>query len=79
MQRVVGLCGDSGLDYQAATGRYYFHRASAGRKSTQVWSYTTMRPAEDWAEAFAHDLHIRGTIATAAAVPFAPAGATLDY
>jgi hypothetical protein len=34
-----------------------------------------MHPAEDWAETFAHYLHIRDTIDTAAAFGFAPAGA----
>ncbi len=37
-----------------------------------------MHPAEDWAETFAHYLHIRDTIDTAAAFGFAPSGATLD-
>ena len=35
-----------------------------------------MHPAEDWAETFAHYLHIRDTLDTAAAFGFAPAGAT---
>ena len=35
-----------------------------------------MHPAEDWAETFAHYLHIRDTIDTAAAFGLAPAGAT---
>ena len=38
-------------------------------------SYATMHPAEDWAETFAHYLHIRDTLDTAAAFGFAPAGA----
>jgi hypothetical protein len=37
-----------------------------------------MHPAEDWAETFAHYLHIRDTIDTAAAFGLAPAGATAD-
>ena len=39
-------------------------------------SYATMHPAEDWAETFAHYLHIRGTLDTAAAYGLAPANAT---
>ena len=35
-------------------------------------------PAEDWAETFAHYLHIRDTLDTAAAFGFAPANATFD-
>ena len=40
---------------------------------TYISSYATMHPAEDWAETFAHYLHIRDTIDTAAAFGFAPA------
>ena len=36
-----------------------------------------MHPAEDWAETFAHYLHIRDTLDTAAAFGFAPAGRDL--
>ena len=41
-------------------------------------SYATMHPAEDWAETFAHYLHIRDTLDTAAAFSFAPASATFE-
>ena len=41
-------------------------------------SYATMHPAEDWAETFAHYLHIRDTLDTAAAFGFAPASATFE-
>ena len=41
-------------------------------------SYATMHPAEDWAETFAHYLHIRDTLDTAAAFSFAPAAATFE-
>ena len=41
-------------------------------------SYATMHPAEDWAETFAHYLHIRDTLDTAAAFGFAPAAATFE-
>ena len=40
-----------------------------------VSSYAAMHPAEDWAETFAHYLHIRDTLDTAAAFGFAPAAA----
>ena len=41
-------------------------RRPAGRES-HVSAYATMHPAEDWAETFAHVLHIRDTLQTAAA------------
>ena len=37
-----------------------------------------MHPAEDWAETFAHYLHIRDTLDTAAAFGVAPAAATFE-
>ena len=72
------LFGDPDLDYQKALDRHYSEGAPAGWKDTFVSSYATMHPAEDWAETFAHYLHIRDTIDTAAAFGFAPSGATVD-
>jgi len=43
------------------------------------YSYNiSSNPAEDWAETFAHYLHIRDTLDTAAAFSFAPANATYE-
>ncbi len=70
------LFGDPDLDYQAALDRHYSQGAPEGWEQNYVSSYATMHPAEDWAETFAHYLHIRDTIDTAAALGLAPAGAT---
>ena len=72
------LFGDPDADYQQALDRHYSQGAPAGWERTYVSSYATMHPAEDWAETFAHYLHIRDTIDTAAAFGIAPAGATVD-
>jgi hypothetical protein len=72
------LFGDPDLDYQQALDRHYSQGAPAGWEKTYVSSYATMHPAEDWAETFAHYLHIRDTIDTAAAFGIAPAGATVN-
>jgi hypothetical protein len=72
------LFGDPDLDYQAALDRHYADGAPPGWEDEFVSSYATMHPAEDWAETFAHYLHIRDTLDTAAAFGFAPAGVTLD-
>ena len=71
------LFGDPDLDYQAALDRHYSDGAPAGWQNEFVSSYATMHPAEDWAETFAHYLHIRDTLDTAAAFGQAPAAATL--
>src|SRR6202023_2937169 len=52
--------------------------APPGWKKDYGSSYATMHPAEDWAETFAHYLHIRDTLDTAAAFGFAPAAATYE-
>ncbi len=72
------LFGDPDADYQEALDRHYTNGAPAGWKQEFVSSYATMHPAEDWAETFAHYLHIRDTLDTSAAFGFAPAGATFD-
>jgi hypothetical protein len=72
------LFGDPESDYQDALDRHYSQGAPAGWRTNYVSSYATMHPAEDWAETFAHYLHIRDTLDTAAAFGFAPAGATFD-
>lgn len=72
------LFGDADADYQAALDRHYREGAPAGWDEKYVSSYATMHPAEDWAETFAHYLHIRDTLDTAAWSGFAPATATFD-
>ncbi|KHO22325.1 putative zinc-binding metallopeptidase [Mycolicibacterium setense] len=74
--RFTQLFGDADADYQAAIDRHYRDGPPSGWADDFVSSYATMHAAEDWAETFAHYLHIRDTMDTAAAFGFAPAGAT---
>ena len=76
--RFRDLYGDPDADYQAALDRHYAEGAPAGWEDNYVSSYATMHPAEDWAETFAHYLHIRDTLDTAAAFGLAPAAATFE-
>ena len=78
LTRFHELFGDPDADYQAALDRHYSQGAPPGWEADYVSSYATMHPAEDWAETFAHYLHIRDTMDTSAAFGFAPAGATFD-
>jgi hypothetical protein len=59
--------GDEREDYQAAMDSYYESGAPADWEQRFVSAYATMHPWEDWAETFAHYLHIRDTLQTAAA------------
>ena len=72
------LFGDADADYQAALDRHYCDGAPQGWQTKYISAYAAMHPAEDWAETFAHYLHIRDTLDTAAAFSFAPANATFD-
>lgn len=78
LQRFTALFGDPDADYQAALDRHYSQGAPEGWQETFVSSYATMHPAEDWAETFAHYLHIRDTLDTSASCGLAPAAATFD-
>jgi hypothetical protein len=79
LPRFRELFGDPDTDYQAALERHYQQGAPAGWEDNYVSSYAAMHPAEDWAETFAHYLHIRDTLDTAAAFGFAPAGGTFGH
>jgi len=72
------LFGDPDADYQQALDRHYQEGAPEGWQQRFVSSYATMHPAEDWAETFAHYLHIRDTLDTCAWCGLAPASATFD-
>jgi hypothetical protein len=78
LPRFRALFGDPDADYQAALDRHYRYGAPPGWKKDYVSSYATVHPAEDWAETFAHYLHIRDTLDTAAAFGFAPSGAAFE-
>jgi hypothetical protein len=78
LARFNKLFGDPDSDYQEALDRHYRDGAPEGWKKRFVSSYATMHPAEDWAETFAHYLHIRDTLDTAAWFGLASASATFD-
>jgi len=60
------LFGDDRSDYRAALDRHYNEGPPAEWVSRYVSAYATAHPWEDWAETFAHYLHIRDTLQTAA-------------
>jgi hypothetical protein len=61
------LFGDEREDYQEAMDRYYAFGAPPDWEQSFVSAYATMHPWENWAETFAHYLHVRDTLQTAAA------------
>jgi hypothetical protein len=65
--RARALFGDERADYQGELDRHYAEGPPADWAQRFVTAYATMHPWEDWAETFAHYLHIRDTLQTAAA------------
>ncbi len=67
LDQVRPLFGDETQDYQAALDRHYADGPPDGWESDFISSYATMHPFEDFAETFAHVMHISDTIDTARA------------
>jgi hypothetical protein len=59
--------GDDRDDYSTCMARHYDTGPPPGWEQRYVSAYATMHPWEDWAETFAHLLHIRDTLQTAEA------------
>jgi hypothetical protein len=61
------LFGDERASYAEALDRHYHQGAPEGWEASFISEYATMHPWEDFAESFAHYLHITDTLGTAAA------------
>jgi hypothetical protein len=59
------IFGDERADYQGEIARHYKFGAPVNWRDSYISEYATMHPWEDFAECFAHYLHITGTIDTA--------------
>ncbi|WP_257920207.1 zinc-binding metallopeptidase family protein [Amycolatopsis iheyensis] len=66
--------GDERADYQEALATHYASDPGTEWTDTHVSHYAGAHPWEDWAETFAHLLHIRDTVQTAAALGVLVAG-----
>lgn len=59
------LFGDERQDYQKALENYYSQKKSNFKSSQFITPYASSHPFEDWAETWAHYLHIVDTLETA--------------
>jgi len=59
------LFGDERLDYQSAMKNYYDNGPTPNWQDVWISAYATMHPWEDWAETWAHYLHMVDTLETA--------------
>ncbi|HZE66493.1 MAG TPA: putative zinc-binding metallopeptidase [Sporichthyaceae bacterium] len=72
------LFGDERADYAAALQAHYTSDPEPNWEETHVSTYATAHPWEDWAETWAHYLHIRDSLQTAAAYGIIVAGPEVD-
>lgn len=59
------MFGDERADYAQALDRHYREGPPEGWEASHVSAYATMHPWEDWAETWAHYLHMVDTLETA--------------
>jgi hypothetical protein len=64
LERCRELFGDERASYSDALDRHYKFGAPVGWQDTYISEYATMHPWEDFAECFAHYLHITDTLDT---------------
>lgn len=65
------IFGDETQDYQAALAGYYARPDRSYDRQGFISEYATSHPWEDWAETFAHFLHIVSTLDSVAGLPLA--------
>ena len=70
--------GDERQDYEESRRRHYADGPPAAWHIDHVSAYATMHPWEDWAETFAHHLHILDALETAASFGISVGGADID-
>ncbi len=79
LDRSRELFGDETLDYQGEIDRHYAEGPPEGWESSYISSYATMHPFEDFAETWAHYLHICDTIQTASEYGLATVGSVTSF
>ncbi|HSB97088.1 MAG TPA: putative zinc-binding metallopeptidase, partial [Spongiibacteraceae bacterium] len=65
LQEFRAIFGDEQQDYAAALQRYYATDRAVGWQNEYLSAYATMHPWEDWAECWAHYMHMIDTLETA--------------
>lgn len=74
-----GLFGDERTDYNAALANHHANGPPADWANRYVSSYASMHPWEDWAETWAHYLHMVSAVDTAEAEGMEPRASGLNF
>lgn len=78
LTRFRGLFGDERASYPDALARHYRQGPPPGWQESHLSAYASVHPWEDFAESFAHYLHIVDTVQTAGAFGVGPASVDHD-
>jgi hypothetical protein len=70
LERFHSLFGDEQVDYAAALQRHYAQGAPPDWQANHISAYAASHPWEDWAESWAHYLHITDTLEMVHALNF---------
>ncbi len=65
LEQFRALFGDENVDYGASLAAYYHDGPSAGWQGGFISAYATSHPWEDWAECWAHYMHMSDMVDTA--------------
>lgn len=79
LARFRELFGDERQDYAAALQAYYSNGAPADWSLRHITAYASSHPWEDWAETWAHYLHLVDTLDTARSFGLDGSTVQLDY
>jgi len=77
IRQFTELFGDPEEDYQKALDNYYNNGPNPGWMNSNITAYSSMHPLEDWAETWAHYLHMKDGLETA--LSFETINMTVDY
>ena len=73
------LFGDETIDYAEALQRHYDNGPAADWQQHYVSAYASTHPWEDWAECWAHYLHMRDTVDTASSLGLSAKKMQLEF
>lgn len=72
-ERFLELFGNPDTDYDQALQSYYQNGPPSGWQQSYISAYASAHPLEDWAECWAHFLHIYDSLETAQQYGLTPA------
>ena len=71
--------GDERQDYETAMRRYYDEGPPENWRDRYISAYASAHPLEDWAECWAHYLHIQAALESASTMGWRPVATTDDW